>query len=239
MPDLEIKSIIDEAPNVKTFVFEKPSDFTHAPGQFCWISLPDHPKLGKSPMAIASGTKESLLKFSIRAWGDLTKKLFELDVGDVVTISSPEGTWFPTEMTEGRPLYGIAGGTGITPVRSLRYSIDLKNSEMQIFYGVRTPHDFLYKKELSQWNARLIVEKPDASWTSDVGLVTDLLNKDVLDVERGLCHVCGPRPMMVNVVKVLKDLGFAPDRIYVSLERMEKGKVIGPVFPVSNSIVGF
>lgn len=239
MPNLAIKDIIDETANVKTFVFERPRDFQFKPGQFCWISLPNQPKLGRSPMAIASGMNESELKFSIRAWGDLTTALFKAQVGDIITISDPEGTWFPLEMAEGRTIHGIAGGTGITPIRSLLHSIDPSKTKMKVFYGVKTPSDFLYKKELPQWDAELIVENPDDKWDGKTGLVTDLLTRANLDVDNGICHVCGPTPMMANTVAVLKKLGFTPDRIFVSLERMEKGKVIGPVYPVSNPIVGF
>ncbi len=239
MFNLAIKEIIQETSTVKTFVFDKPSDFSFKPGQFCWISLPEHPSLGRSPMAIASGTKESELRFSIREWGELTSKLFEYQRGDLVTISRPEGTAFPLDISEGKIIHGIAGGTGITPIRSIYHSLDGEKTKMKIFYGVKTPADFLYEEDLSKWEAILIVETPHPHWKGHVGKITDLLRKEHVEVANGICYVCGPTPMMKSVVKILREMGFSPDQIYVSLERMENGKVIGPVYPVSNPIVGF
>ena len=190
-------------------------------------------------MAIASGMKESVLKFSIRAWGNLTKKMFEQRVGDVISVSEPEGTWFPIEKTKGRIIYGIARGTGIAPIRSTLHSISHDNTKMKVFYGVKRPHSFLYKSELPKWDVELIVEESDSSWSGNVGQVSDLLKGAKLDVTNGICHVCGPTQMMASVVKVLKEMGFDSNRIYVSLEKVVKGRVIGPVYPVSNPMVDF
>lgn len=236
--DVEIKKIINETPDVKTFHLQKPKGFHHAPGQFCWLTIPslrnekDH--FPRTPMAIASGINEKELVFSFRNWGFLTEKLFSLQSGDYISISEPLGTSVPLELFESRKVICIAGGTGITPVRSLIRSIKSKKKP-DIYYGARSPSDILYKKELHDWESHIIVEQTNgtAEWKGPLGYVTKLL-PSTLDSSDIICYICGPYPMMQNAVNVLRKIGFPDDKLYVSLEKVENNEVIGPVFPVSD-----
>lgn len=236
--DITIGNIIQETPDVKTFILEKPQGFSHLPGQFCWLTLPSLIKPGDSfprtPMAIASGVHDNELVFSFRNWGYLTEKFFALQPGDVLSVSEPLGTAIPIDLFQTKHIICIAGGTGLTPVRSLMRSMD-SNHQPELYYGAKTPSDILYKEQLLLWNSKVIVEQSNGSddWTGDHGYVTKLLPPD-LETKGNICYICGPYPMMQNAINVLKKIGFLDDQLYVSLEKMQDNEVIGPVFPVSD-----
>ncbi|MHA2503298.1 MAG: hypothetical protein ACXAE3_10555 [Candidatus Kariarchaeaceae archaeon] len=233
----KILSIRDEAQGVKTFEVERPDNFEFLPGQFCWISIPGY---SPSPMAIASGSQEDVLRFSIRAWGDLTNALFEKSAGDLIDLDGPHGSAFPVEeVGNGTNVYLIAGGTGITPVRSVVHSITARNT--LVFYGARSPSEILYNHEFDSWkaNIQLTVDTSDNGWSGNVGLVTSLLEREILDIG-GIFFVCGPRPMEAAVVQYLRRAGIQDHMIYVSLEKFDAdGNVVGPVLPLTDDQVDF
>ena len=235
--DVTIEKIIIETPAIRTFVLKRPKDFTNLPGQFSWLTLPslhignDFPK---TPMAVGSGIDEKDLFFSFRNWGYLTNQFFELHKGDKLSISQPLGSSLPLEIFKTSTILCIAGGTGIVPVRSLITS--LKNSKhFELFYGARTPSELLYKDQIKHWNSQIIVERGDENkpWNGPLGFVTKLITEG-LPSKFQYCYVCGPLPMMQNTIPVLQNIGFAPENIWVSIEKMENNDVIGPVFPITD-----
>lgn len=236
--DLEIKKIVQENSVIKTLVFSKPEGFNNRPGQFCWLSLPELREETKSvprtPMAVASGMSEKDLIFSFRNWGGLTQLFFEKKVGDIISVSQPLGSSVPIDLFESNTTICIAGGTGIVPIRSLVNSIG-SNNHLKILYGARTPSELLYKNEIGNWDSEIIVERPEegGEWKGQLGFVTKLLTQSIHERYK-YCYICGPYPMMKNTVSSLKNLGFAQENIYVSLEKVENNEVVGPVFPLTD-----
>ena len=97
-----------------------------------------------------------------------------------------------------------------------------------MLYGARTPADILYQQELLQWrrngvlNVEVTVDAGDAEWRGDVGVVTNLLPRVRGDAGNTVAMICGPEIMMRYSAKGLLDLGLAPERILVSMERNMK-----------------
>ena len=230
---VKIKNIKEETATVKTFILSKQKNYTFRPGQFCWLSLEEEGELNL-PMAIASGQLEKELRITMKNWGENTQKFFNLKKGNQIFLSDAMGTYIPFNNFVGTPFYLIAGGTGIAPIRSVLNSIKNKKlkSKTQLFYGVKTPDDFIYEADFEHWQIHTIVEEGDDEG-NEVGFVTKLLSSD-LDTINGICFVCGPYQMLQNVISLLQELGFTKDQIYVSIEKIVDGHVIGPVFPVSD-----
>lgn len=241
--DVKIEKIVEETSANKTFILSKPTNFNNLPGQFCWLTLPELRAQGeefpRTPMAVGSGVSEDKLVFSFRNWGYLTGKFFELKVGDVLCISQPLGSPVPIKLFESESSLLIAGGTGVVPVRSLVQTLN-SHGNYKVLYGAKTPSELLFKDEIPNWNSEVIVEQSDngSEWTGPLGFVTKLLNKSLPESYK-YCYICGPFPMMKNTVAALEELGYTPDHIYVSLEKIENNEVIGPVFPVSDPHVTF
>jgi NAD(P)H-flavin reductase len=70
----------------------------------------------------------------------------------------------------------------------------------------------------------LTVDRAGPDWTGPVGVVTNLFDRASWDGRHAVAFVCGPERMMQVTVDVLRELGLADDRIFVTLERhMECG----------------
>lgn len=231
--DARVISVRQETEDIYTFILEKHVDFEFHPGQYAWISLEGYTR---SPMAIASGRYDDNLMLTIRRWGDLTSALFKLSENDVIHIDGPYGTYFPIdELGNINDLYLIAGGTGITPIRSLMRS--LSNGTMtHLFYGAQESRQLLYLNELKkmQGNLSFTIDRDEEAWDENVGYVTDLL-ADVSFKPYAKFFICGPPPMLKATVQFLKNCQLNNSDVYVSVERFdENGGVIGPVLQLSD-----
>ena len=147
-------------------------------------------------------------------------------------ISEPQGTSIPLNIfSNHNTVYAIAGGTGITPVRSLIHSLDKK---IQVFYGVKTIDDFIYKNEIENWYIKKTVESNLNTTDSKIklGYVTSLLTQEILNL-LGIYFICGPKNMIDSAIQKLREIGIPEDNIYVSIEKIVDGTVIGPVLPLN------
>jgi NAD(P)H-flavin reductase len=68
------------------------------------------------------------------------------------------------------------------------------------------------------------VDRADATWSGSVGVVTQLFDRESLDVANSTAFVCGPEKMMSASWLALAGRGLMPERVFLSMERhMECG----------------
>jgi len=128
----------------------------------------------------------------------------------------------------------VVGGLGLIPLRTLLLDKDkylpLK-TKIQIFYGAKTPEEFLFKNDFDKWreqgiDLKLTIDKQCPGWDGCVGVVTKLFDEYPI-VEDAQTFLCGPPIMYKFVLEKIKEknAGLAPEDaikdedIYVSLER--------------------
>jgi NAD(P)H-flavin reductase len=150
-----------------------------------------------------------------------------LRAGATVGLRGPFGTAWDLPAARGRDLLIVAGGIGLAPLRPVVLEA-LGSADgygrINVLIGTRTPRDLLYAAEIGQWRAAgahvaVTVDRPDAHWRGDVGVVTALLNQAAFDPGEACAFVCGPEVMMRAVARELSHRGVDGERIRVSLER--------------------
>jgi NAD(P)H-flavin reductase len=210
-----------EANGIKTLRIEL-DGFSFIPGQFVQASVFG---IGEAPFAISSSPLETEhIEITLRRVGNVTNALFRLRKGDVVGIRGPYGNPYPVKEFLRRDAVLIAGGTGITPLRSLLLLILARTSKQAcLLYGAKTPLDLIYKREIHDWEGRglrllLTVDRPTPWWRWHVGVVPKLL--DLIELPPNpIFAICGPPIMMKFTIKALLEKGVRERRIYFSLER--------------------
>ena len=201
----------------------------HTPGQFVELSVMG---IGEAPISISSApTKDDVFELAIRKVGNLTTAIHNSVTGDKVGIRGPFGTHFPVEETKGKDLLFVAGGIGLVPLRSfIRFVLDHRDEygEVMVLFGARNPSERLFLDELAQWQRREdityldTVDRADANWTGNVGVITTLFSKIHVDPSRTYCIVVGPPVMYRFVILEAKAKGIPDRQIYLSLERRMK-----------------
>jgi len=176
-----------------------------------------------------------------------------------VGVRGPYGSPWPLDVAEGGDLILVAGGIGLAPLRPVMLQALAQRQRfgrVVLLYGTRSSEELLYRRELERWSAHLDIEvhvtvdRAGASWRGDVGVVTRLIPKLSVDVERAHAMVCGPEVMMRFTAFELEKRGLSAERIFVSVERNMKCGVAlcghcqwgptfvcreGPVYPYSRA----
>jgi ferredoxin-NADP reductase len=114
----------------------------------------------------------------------------------------------------------IAGGIGITPIRSLMEEMLSKGKDVVLVYANRNQQVTVFAEELEslrqKYNARIIqVMSDQADFPGEKGkldkekiqrLVPDFLSREI--------YLCGPPPMMESIIGQLKELSFPHSLIH-------------------------
>lgn len=232
----EIKEIIDETPDIKTFrlQFKDPDvhrKFSFKAGQFAEYSVFGE---GETTFCIASSpTRPDYIECSFKLFGKVTTAMRKLNTGDIMGLRGPYGNYFPLENMKGKNIVFIAGGIGLAPVRCIIWNVlDLRKEfrDITIIYGARSVNDLVYKRELEQWremaDIKTIVtvdpggETPD--WKYEVGFVPTVVEKAAPTAKDTVAVICGPPVMIKYTIPVMLKLGFREKDVITTLENRMK-----------------
>jgi len=193
--------------------------FPFEPGQAIWIGAHGQPQ--RKPYSIASApediSREGRLQLlvGVDATGVAGPHL-PLDVGVEIDIEGPAGGFtFPLNPTERRFLF-VAGGTGISPLRSmLRHALNVPHDSIGVMYSARLPEEHAFANELrAMANAGAIELRFTATrvtaqeaWAGGRGRMTQKDLAPLVHDARTLCFVCGPQALVDEVPGMLHALG--------------------------------
>ena len=202
------------------------------PGQFVELSIPG---VGEAPISVTSSPTRGLDSFElcVRAVGNVTNALHEMNIGETVGIRGPFGNGFPVNELQGKDLLFIAGGLGIAPLRSLiNYTLDRRDkfNDLNILYGCKRPCEQMFEDEVDHWARRQDIYHettvdfcPDnVCWGGNIGVITELIPGVDIDLENTYAIVCGPPVMYKFVLQELDEKELPHEHIYLSLERRMK-----------------
>jgi len=217
--------------NIKTFRLEFVDDrFEYRCGQFAEVFVPGQ---GESPFGMASSPMDDGLEFTVSRAGRVTTAMHNLEVGESLGVRGPLGNGFPLDDLQGKNLVLIGGGFGFTTLRSLtRYVLHEANRgrflEHSVIYGAREPGLLLYTAELDEWaqrtdmNLHLTIDREAPGWDGRVGFVPQVVEQVAPCPDNAVAIVCGPPIMIKFTLPVLRELGFEPEQVLLSLEMKMK-----------------
>jgi len=224
--EARVEQIIDETPNIKTFVLKPSQEIKFETGQFVQLTISG---IGEAPFTPSSSPFETeKIELTVMEAGLLTGKLHEMREGEIVGIRGPYGRGYPFDNFYNKEVLILGGGVGMAPLRSLLLTL-LENinkfKRIVLCYGARTPEDIVYKYAFPEWKKRnkleilRSVDKATPEWEETEGLVTVLLDKIEMNLRNSVAVVCGPPIMMKFGTLKLLDLGYKPENIYLSMEK--------------------
>ncbi|WP_250655794.1 ferredoxin reductase [Alkalimarinus coralli] len=164
--------------------------------------------------------QSGLIELSIRIQenGQITPWLPQaLKAGGVVNISQAAGEFCLERALT--PTLMIAGGSGITPFRSMLQQLarrrEVVSQPISLLYYARSSEHFLFRNELKTFQQQLpglvvhFIDTRDVGFFSEAHLLSyceDFRSRDV--------YICGPSPMIVHARKVLQGQGVKQEQIH-------------------------
>jgi NAD(P)H-flavin reductase len=218
--------VIEESPMIKTFVLVPEEDFSFETGQFIELSVDG---VGEAPFTPSSSplVKEKI-EVTVMKTGYVTGYMHNLKPGGYMGIRGPYGRGYPVERFFGKEVLILGGGCGLAPIRSLLYALENIQDKLEkviLCYGSKTPADCIYKplfsrlNQIKKFETYRTVDKADEEWTESVGVVTGLLNKVKMNIEKSVAVVCGPPIMMKFGTIRLLEMGYRDEQIFLSMEK--------------------
>ncbi len=194
------------------------------PGQFTMLYAFG---VGEIPISVSGPAGQPALIQTIRAVGAVSRALCGAGTGQLVGVRGPFGTSWDEAAAAGQDLLLVAGGIGLAPLRpALLAALAQRQLYRRIIVlaGARSPDELLFAAQLQDWRdcgaeVMVTVDKADARWTGNVGVVTQLISQAALDPAQTTALICGPEVMMRLTARSLLAAGLAAARIRVSLER--------------------
>ena len=225
-----VQRVRRETPDTFTLEIEAANGdraFSFAPGQFNMLYAFG---VGEIAISISADPDNKSLTHTTRVVGTVTKALGKLTPGDMLGVRGPFGSNWPVEKVSGHDVVVVAGGIGLAPLRgALEYLLRQRKQlgRLVLLYGVRTPEDVLYRRDLERWGSEglqiyLTVDRATGSWGGHVGVVTSLISHAPFDPVTAVAMICGPEIMMRYTVLELQKRGLAEERIFLSMERNMK-----------------
>lgn len=190
------------------------------PGQFgIWRFFDKNLWWQAHPFTISSGSPKNGLRLTPKNAGDFTADLQNIKPGTKLFFDGPHGV-FTTERFENKKLLLIAGGIGITPIRSMLEGLDAQAKNAIVLHAVKTPTDKPLAKELSaiarKTGAEIhyIYSEKAPSGEKIRHIDADVLKQLVGSPKGRAVALCGPPPMMDAVEKELVKFGIKKQDIY-------------------------
>ena len=219
----EARKILEIIPQTELeWTFRVQNDKSIRHGQFMQISLP---KIGEAPISI-SGFANGYADFTIRKVGKVTDELFNLKKGDSLFIRGCYGNGWPVDNFKDKNIVIIAGGTGVSPVKSLInmfYGQSNYAKEIYLILGFRNSKSMLFKDELAAWKESKYFHTVYTLDHEDFvgcnrGLVTEYLKDIPFDSFKGQfeCIVVGPPVMMGCTAAALVSKNVPEEKIWMS-----------------------
>jgi dihydroorotate dehydrogenase electron transfer subunit len=199
---VEIKEIIEEGRDAKTFILDAPWLKGATPGQFLMVWIPE---IGERPMSLSSSTS-----ITVKRVGRVTSRLHDMKEGDFIGIRGPYGRGF--EISDGKSLL-IAGGMGSAPLAFLSERVN----KFTALIGARTKDDLVLLRKFSK--GELLIATEDGS-EGRKGFVTDLIDEIEMKVYDAI-YACGPDGMLREILDRAKELNIL-HKLQISVERYFK-----------------
>jgi len=213
-----IKNITQATPTIKTLRLEPQGEFKFKAGQWIdfYADIAGERKVAGYSMT-SSPLRRDHFDLAVKRVGEnpVTRYIHsEAKEGDVVHVDGGNGEIF-YEVGAAKNIILVAGGIGIAPHMSIfRYIAEADTASATLIYSATSPSELLFREEIEattrhnpRMKALLTVTDETEGWSGHVGKIdADLIREAGVDPE-ALYYICGPPPMIHELVDTLRSLG--------------------------------
>ncbi len=176
------------------------ANFRALPGQFAMLNVPGYEEI---PLSFSSQSS-----FTVKAVGDTTKRLVNIEEGSLVGVRGPFGK--PFKIKDNALI--IAGGIGVAPLRFLYTTMLRLNYNVRVIYGARSEEELVWKDFK---NAVFATEDGSFGYK---GTAVDMVERE--DLSRySAVYCCGKSEFLKKLYKIF-ERNLNAEIVEFSLERL-------------------
>jgi ferredoxin-NADP reductase len=192
-------------------------------GQFMLWRFPGHNRWWQvNPFSLSAAPNGASLRLTAKAVGATSAGLRNLPVGTRVFAEGPYGAFTALQRTRPATLL-IAGGVGVTPIRSMLEELD---GPVIVLYRVQTAADAVLLAEMQALasmggnQVHVLAGRTGAGNPPNTPFEPANLAALVPDITERDVYVCGPNAMTEAVLRSLKALGVPRAQIHAERFRL-------------------
>jgi predicted ferric reductase len=190
----------------------------YAPGQFAFLRFEAEGIDSEAhPYSFSNANNGPYARFTVKALGDDTAALQNLECGTKAFLEGPYGDFSYRNLSNRKQVW-IAGGVGITPFLSMARSLAGSNKyDIRFFYGTESLEDAVFLGEFLDITRHLPDNFNTKVVSKDIeGFVTlDLLKESLGNLGDFDYMICGPQVMMRMLEEQLLSAGVQPRQIHI------------------------
>ena len=221
--------VVPETPRVKSIVLDVPHWPGHRPGQHVDVRLTaEDGYQAQRSYSIASAPEEQRLILTVERLedGEVSPYLVdELRPGDGLELRGPIGGYFVWDAEDARPLFLLAGGSGVVPLMAMaRHRAGAPTrAPARLLYSSRSFDDVIYREELDRLArsgdgfevVHTLTRAQPPDWCGYSRRVDrEMLTEVAWPPDDGaIAFICGPTAFVETIAEGLTALGYPPERV--------------------------
>ncbi len=227
---MRLKEKIQLAPDIYDFIFRPDRRMKFTPGQYLEWTLghsPSDSRGNRRYFTVASSPREHDVRLGIRFYDKSSSfkiAMLSMDPGEEIVASQCSGD-FTLPKDKRRKLAFIAGGIGITPIRSMIKDLLEKNERrnLALFYSNRDASEIVYSDVFGEAQTRLGIKTVytltgvndvPSDWRGYRGRIdARMITKEIPDYRERLFYLSGPRSLVTGFEDTLRDMGISEKQI--------------------------
>lgn len=235
---LKIASITRETSNAVKVSFDVPehlkADFNFKAGQYITLKTEINNETVRRDYSLCTNPKSGVIAVAIKEVEGGAFSVFanqSLAAGDEIDVSTPNGRFIYNPKTSSETIFGIAAGSGITPVMGIAKTVlkETTNSKFVLLFGNKSEQDTIFKNELSEltnkFSERFSVQYLFSQEQKEYAL-SGRINEAVINATHeklsqntnaSAYYICGPEAMINSAKNTLVARGVSEESIKYEL----------------------
>ena len=218
-------------PGIAVLTVRPSEPFPYRPGQYLTVQTPRWPRVWRRYSIANAPRDDGSVTLHVRAIGGglvSNTLVHHTRPGDILLLGRAEGVMTPdTESGRRRPVLGLAGGTGLAPLKAVAEALAGcgEPPEVVLYVGARSASELydlpaLRQMEMdSPWLEVIAATSQEMAEGTRHGTIPALARKARWQ-DRDV-YISGPDAMIVSTVQVLRDAGAPADLLHFDLPDYE------------------
>lgn len=170
------------------------------------------------PFSISVGSGRGDLRITVKMVGDYTKKMWDaIHLGTPVLIDGPHGI-FGDSIPSASKILCIAGGVGITPIRSIAEEAVRLRKNVKVLASFNNTKDAFCEQEIAQLvgeeNMQSVYTRENPYDEQRKNITHSTVLDFCPDVREREVYMCGPVPFMKTMKRLLMHQGVPKKQIH-------------------------